>query len=129
MRGLRHSGYVNVLTDLATSIYGIGIAYNVPVSAISYHYPVAKSFILHNNYPNPFNPSTTISYTLIEPGFVSLKIYDIEGSEVAGLVNEYQVKNTYSLEFNADGLASGVYFYKLQVDNTFSETRKMILMQ
>jgi subtilisin family serine protease len=86
----------------------------------------SSEYGLENNYPNPFNPSTTIKYTLRENGFVSLKVYDILGREVAGLINEKQPAGSYNVTFNASGLVSGVYFYKLIV-NDFIEVKKMIL--
>ncbi len=85
-------------------------------------------FELGNNYPNPFNPSTIISYSIPEAGFVSLKIYDLKGEEVTTLVNEEKSAGKYRLEFNAEGLSSGTYFYKLQSGN-FSQTKKMILLR
>ncbi|MCH7723900.1 MAG: S8 family peptidase [Bacteroidetes bacterium] len=81
---------------------------------------------LNQNYPNPFNPSTTIKYNLKENGYVSLKIYDILGREVANLISEKQIAGSYNVIFNADGLVSGVYIYKLKV-NDFIEAKKMIL--
>ncbi len=87
-----------------------------------------KSFNLLQNYPNPFNPSTTISWQMPVNSFVSLKVYDALGKEVAVLVNEEKPAGTYELEFSANGLPSGVYFYRLQAGD-FIETRQMILMK
>ena len=83
---------------------------------------------LIQNYPNPFNPSTLISYQLKEKGFVSLKVYDMLGREVASLVNENQESGNYSVTFNAAGLPSGVYIYSLRV-NDFVQNNKMTLMK
>ena len=83
---------------------------------------------LIQNYPNPFNPATLISYQLKEKGFVSLKVYDMLGREVAGLVNENQESGKYSVTFNAAGLPSGVYIYSLRV-NDFVQNNKMTLMK
>jgi Secretion system C-terminal sorting domain len=85
-------------------------------------------FSLSQNYPNPFNPSTVIKYATGSTQFVSLKIYDVLGNEVALLVNEEKPAGSYEIEFNASQLSSGLYFYKLTSDN-FSETKKMILMK
>lgn len=83
-------------------------------------------FELKDNYPNPFNPSTTIKYELPAGGFTSLKIYDILGKEVAALVNERQDAGIYSVQWNASNYSSGIYFYKLQSDK-FVQTKRMIL--
>jgi len=85
-----------------------------------------NEYFLSQNYPNPFNPSTNIKFGLREAGFVSLKIYDVLGNEVAALVNEYKSAGNYEVSFGKSGLASGTYIYRL-VTNNFSETRKMIL--
>ena len=86
------------------------------------------SFDLSQNYPNPFNPSTTINYDLPVKSFVTLKVYDILGSEVATLVNENQDASHYSIKFDASKLSSGIYLYKLKAGD-FVQTRKMILMK
>ena len=88
-----------------------------------------KTFVLFQNYPNPFNPSTIISYSILKPGFVTLKIYDILGREIQTLVSEFRKANTYSVDFDARELASGIYFYNLQVGNNFAERKKMLLMR
>ena len=87
-----------------------------------------NTFSLDQNYPNPFNPSTKISFIIAETGFVSLKIYDVLGNEVSTLVNEELQSGTYEYNFDAKGLTSGIYFYKLQVES-FTETKKMILLK
>lgn len=94
-------------------------------SSVDSH-PPGYSYELKDNYPNPFNPSTTINYQLASNGFTSLKIYDILGKEVASLVNEKQDAGTYAVQWNASAFASGVYFYKLQ-SNGFVQTKRMIL--
>jgi len=85
-----------------------------------------KSIRLYQNYPNPFNPTTVINYQIPNDGFVTLKVYDILGKEVKTLVNEFQAKGKYSLNFDASRLASGIYFYQMRAGN-FSSTKKMIL--
>jgi hypothetical protein len=84
--------------------------------------------VLRQNYPNPFNPSTTISYDLPANNFVTLKVYDILGKEVATLVNGFQTRKRHEVTFNGAGLASGVYFYRLQTA-LFSEVKKMVLVK
>lgn len=80
---------------------------------------------LMKNYPNPFNPTTIISYKIKEPGFVSLKVYDVIGREVAELVNENKNIGIYSVKFDASELASGIYLYRITTNN-YVETKKML---
>jgi hypothetical protein len=89
---------------------------------------ILSRFILEQNYPNPFNPSTTINYSVSSSEFVALKVYDVLGNEVATLVNEEKPVGSYEVNFDARGLSSGIYFYKLQSGN-FIETKKMILLK
>ena len=89
---------------------------------------ILVSYDLAQNFPNPFNPSTTIRFQLPQDGMVTLKIFDILGSEVATLVNEEKVAGRYEINFNASSLASGVYIYKLQAGD-FVNSKKMILLK
>ncbi len=86
------------------------------------------NYQLAQNYPNPFNPSTQITFKLPEAGFVSLKVFDVIGREVAELVNEVKPAGNYDVNFNAAGLASGIYFYRIK-SGKFIDTKKMILMK
>jgi hypothetical protein len=83
---------------------------------------------LFANYPNPFNPTTVIKYQLSDASQVSLKVYDAMGREIATLVNSYQNKSSYDVTFSANGLASGIYFYKLNA-NGVQMINKMLLMK
>lgn len=85
-------------------------------------------FKLGDNFPNPFNPSTRISYSIPRESFVTLKIYDNIGREIAALVNGVKDEGNYSVDFKADGLAAGVYYYKLVVGNQ-SQVKRMILVK
>jgi len=85
-----------------------------------------SEFMLYNNYPNPFNPSTTIRYSIPEASFTSIKIYDALGNQVSSLVNETKTAGTYEVMFNATNLSSGIYYYELQA-GSFTQTKKMIL--
>lgn len=89
-----------------------------------------SDFSLSQNFPNPFNPSTIINYKLADREFVSLKIYDLLGNEVATLVNEEKPAGNYNVDFQSHNfnLSSGTYFYRLQAGN-FVETKKMILLK
>jgi hypothetical protein len=85
-----------------------------------------NEYFLAQNYPNPFNPSTKISYGIQEAGVVNIKVYNILGSEVLTLVNEHKPAGNYEVSFGEGELASGVYIYRLTINN-FVQTRKMIL--
>jgi len=87
-----------------------------------------EEFRLYQNNPNPFNPSTVINCLIPEQSFITLKVYDILGKEVVTLVSGEKQMGTYEVEFNANGLTSGVYFYQLRTRD-FVETRKMLLMK
>jgi glucuronoarabinoxylan endo-1,4-beta-xylanase len=80
------------------------------------------------NYPNPFNPSTVISYQLPVTGYVTLKIYDLLGSEIATLVNGEIEAGYHEVNFDASKLSSGIYFYRLQAGNVV-DMKKVILMK
>jgi hypothetical protein len=87
-----------------------------------------QGFYLEQNYPNPFNPTTTISYQITGLSFVTIKIYGVLGNEMGTLINEEKPAGSYEVGFDAKGLPSGIYFYKLQAGN-FVETKKMILLR
>ncbi|OIP59447.1 MAG: hypothetical protein AUK34_07920 [Ignavibacteria bacterium CG2_30_36_16] len=93
---------------------------------------VPKNFSLEQNYPNPFNPSTTIEFKVAEPGYVSIKIFDALGREVAALVNEFMQPGNYKTSFNTSSfsqrITSGIYFYRLETPS-FTQTKKMILLK
>jgi Secretion system C-terminal sorting domain/Immune inhibitor A-like, MAM domain len=86
------------------------------------------TFSLAQNYPNPFNPTTTISYTVASPSVVSLKIFDVLGREVATVVNKAMPSGRYEATWDASGVASGLYFYRLDA-GSFVEVKKMMLLR
>lgn len=88
----------------------------------------AKEFKLSQNFPNPFNPTTTINFSLPKDGFVTLKVYNAIGQEVATLLNGFRKAQSYNVEFDASNLPSGVYIYKVQADNN-TISKKMVLMK
>jgi Secretion system C-terminal sorting domain len=93
-----------------------------------------QDYTLCQNYPNPFNPTTTISYRLKENGYVKLMVYDTKGSLIKVLVNGTKDPGYYETEFNAKGLASGIYFYRIEVfgkgsTSVFSEMKKTVLLK
>jgi hypothetical protein len=96
------------------------------VDAKGNNHPI--SFQLYQNYPNPFNPSTTISFSIPSKSFVTLKVYDLIGRELATLVSEELPAGNHSRQWIATGLSSGVYFYRLQTAS-FTQTRKLILLR
>jgi hypothetical protein len=116
---------------LFAGIRGGGLWY-LPLSEVTsidiLNTEIPMNYTLSQNYPNPFNPSTTISFTLPSRSFVAFKIFDLLGREVATIVSEALSAGTYTRRWNADGLSSGVYFYRLQA-GTFIETKKLVLLR
>ena len=132
--------YTYVFTAAGTNPYycqlhggpgGIGMSGTIivqdPVSVPGEEF-FAEKFELNQNYPNPFNPSTKINFVLPFESFVSIKVYDIIGNEVAMLVNETKSAGKYDVEFNADKLPSGIYVYQLTA-GSFIQSKKMILLR
>ncbi len=103
-------------------------ATNEPVSVREEKTGIAESYELHQNYPNPFNPATIINYEIPKAGFVNITVYNLIGEKVETLVNEFKNAGKYKLNFNAENLRSGVYFYTIKADN-FISTRKMVLIR
>ncbi len=89
---------------------------------------IPNGFRLSQNYPNPFNPSTKINWQSPVGSWQTLKVYDVLGNEVAKLVDEYKPSGNYEVDFKAENLTSGIYFYQLKAAN-FVETKKMILLK
>jgi hypothetical protein len=86
------------------------------------------NYVLYQNYPNPFNPTTAIRYELPQGGIVTIDIYDILGQKVKTILNEFQKADRYETSFNAIGLSSGVYIYRMKV-NDFITSKKMVLLK
>ncbi len=99
-----------------------------PTSVADKDGSMPDQYALLQNYPNPFNPTTAISYQLKAVSYVSLKVYDALGKEVAILVNRTESPGTYTVSFNASGLPSGVYFYRLNAGN-YTATNKMVVVK
>jgi hypothetical protein len=89
---------------------------------------IPSAYALEQNFPNPFNPGTTINFSIPTEGFVTLDVYNSIGQKVATLVNETKTAGTYAVNFDASDLTSGIYFYKISSGN-FAETKKMILLK
>jgi hypothetical protein len=101
---------------------------NDSTTSVNTHLNYPTEYALLQNHPNPFNPSTKIKYFIPELSFVTIKVFDSLGKDVATLVNEEKPVGSYEIDFNAIGLTSGVYFYRLQAGN-FVETKRMVLLK
>jgi hypothetical protein len=112
-------------TFTATKLNGSGVTVSVKGMAGK---NVPQAFTLLQNYPNPFNPSTTIAFSLPSQSFVSLKVFDVLGREVATIVSEEMAAGTYSRRWNATKLSSGIYFYRLQAGSN-TQMKKLILLK
>jgi hypothetical protein len=89
---------------------------------------VVNKYSLSQNYPNPFNPTTTIDYSLAKPGLVRIELYNMLGQKVETVVNENKIAGHYTVNWNAKGMSSGIYFYRIQ-SGDFIKTRKMLLVK
>ena len=130
--------------NIEDTVSGIGAKFISPARSVQYiliepgNFPLEvkpgeiarnlESFYLQQNYPNPFNPNTNIRFTISKAGKVILKVYNLIGQELTTIVNEYKNPGTYNVDFNAAGLSSGIYFYKIVTGN-FSDTKKMMLLK
>ncbi len=121
------SGFLNGHVGTELIIDDIAFSFEGSTDMIE-HKNMKTNFTLNQNYPNPFNPVTTISYSIASSAIVELKVYDVLGNEITSLVNGEQPAGTYKVNFDTQGLSSGMYFYTLQSDG-FIETRKMILIK
>jgi hypothetical protein len=99
----------------------------IPLTGINSNNNIPNSFELKQNYPNPFNPGTTIEFNLASASNIKLRVYDMLGRQVAMLVDDFRQAGNYKISYDAGRLASGVYYYTLQADNGFRETKKMVL--
>jgi hypothetical protein len=108
--------------------WGDSFTVPVPTGIAENETNLPVEYALKQNYPNPFNPVTTIKYQIPAMSFVTLKVYDVLGSEIITLVNEEKPVGSYEVTFNAVELPSGIYFYRLQAGD-FVETKKMVLMK
>ncbi|MEO6693865.1 MAG: FG-GAP-like repeat-containing protein [Ignavibacteria bacterium] len=123
-RGLRET-FTNVaLNNFYDATEGVGIISGIQNVTNT----VPGQFTLNQNYPNPFNPTTNISYSLSVSNFISLKVYSISGKEIVTLVSQKQPAGNYEISFDAEGVSSGIYFYKLSA-GSYSETKRMTLLK
>ncbi len=120
-------------SDIVNGLFVIKTTFSTGVSGNN-NLIQPNSFSLQQNYPNPFNPSTTIKFSMGSNSFVTLKIYDLQGKEVANIINDRRDGGSYEIAFNAGAynLSSGTYLYRLEVQNNtnnFIETKKMLLIK
>ena len=110
------------------SITTISLGGNTVTEVENHKQSNPMNFSLSQNYPNPFNPATTITFTMGKEDFVSLKIYDVLGREIETLIQKVVPGGIQSVQFNAEGLNSGIYLYRMTVGN-FSQSKKMMLLR
>ncbi|MDP2303738.1 MAG: T9SS type A sorting domain-containing protein [Ignavibacteria bacterium] len=124
---ISNDGLTNVSSD--TSSFNTGL-----LTSIKNDWKNDKGFSISNNYPNPFNGTTVISYTIAKAGNVRLSIYNSLGEEIANLVNGYQSENYYEVSFNAVNIPSGIYYYRIDAtasdgSESFSSVKKLVLLK
>jgi hypothetical protein len=115
----------SIPSDIVTA-YVAGALENKKAALVTHSVP--NEYSLQQNYPNPFNPSTTIQYSITEPGLVKLELYDVLGNKIRDLVNEFREMGAYNVVLNASNLPSGIYFYKISVNN-YVAIQKMSLLK
>jgi hypothetical protein len=122
--------YTNGMFFLTESTESTWYVWTIDDGAVSVtqNEPIPIEFSLEQNYPNPFNPSTKIKFSIPQGEYVSLRVFDILGNEIATLVNEKREPGTYEVTFDAANLTSGVYVYKLDAGD-FVQTKKLVLMK
>ncbi|MBK7632273.1 MAG: T9SS type A sorting domain-containing protein [Ignavibacteriales bacterium] len=126
-RGINNINSITKLKNYASTIHKC--YYNLFTTDIAGEKEILPiEYSLSQNYPNPFNPSTKLSYSITQPSIVSLKVYDVLGTEIETLVNEEKPVGVHELTWNAANLPSGVYFYRFQAGD-FVQTKKMILLK
>lgn len=114
-------------TDVTGGTYVTG-GCSGPFIGINNHNTITNGYSLEQNFPNPFNPSTSISFFLQKNGFVNLKVYDILGNEIETLLSENKPAGSYTVSFDGSKLANGIYFYKINIGD-FTDTKRMVLVK
>jgi len=114
------SDYLSRLNEILQSRFGLNSDESNKI--------IPKEYYLHQNFPNPFNPVTVISWQSPVSSHQTIKVYDILGKEIATLVDDFREAGVYEINFNASSLSSGVYIYKLQAGE-FVSSKKMILLK
>ena len=127
--GIQQMQFVNGNLGFSGGVAGTILKYSNPTSVNPEKNIIPDNFNVSQNFPNPFNPSTTIKYQVPQNSFVSLKVYNSLGQESATLVYGMVNAGTYDVRFNASNLSSGVYFYVIKAGNNFVQSKKMILIK
>ena len=123
------SAFVVIQSNSGSSPDTVKVSGNAnPITNVEQITGIPKVFALNQNYPNPFNPSTTISFSLPRSGFTILKIFDLLGRDVETIVSEELAAGTYTRQWNASKISSGIYFYRLQ-SGSFITTKKLLLLK
>jgi hypothetical protein len=129
MREYEKGNYINVFNHLTNSWKHAQFALGTKLKKTGETLPgIPNEFSIDQNYPNPFNPSTRINYQVPELSAVSIKVYDILGNLVTTLVDEVLEPGYYNVEWNADKLSSGVYFYSMK-SGSYTSTKKLLLLK
>ena len=123
-----YNGIIEIIHNAVGSPDSVSVMGNGIPTGIEDEMTLPVSYKLYQNYPNPFNNSTVIKYSIPQEGIVTLKVYNLLGEEVAKLVNDIKQTGNYETSFDATGLPSGIYFYRLRTGD-FIDTKKMILLK
>jgi|WetSurMetagenome_2_1015567.scaffolds.fasta_scaffold15356_4 plastocyanin len=131
-----NTSYSYIITASGTYNYkctpheGMGMVgvINVLTSSISRNESTALTYTLKQNYPNPFNPTTNINFSIPKSGLVNITIYNEIGKEVETIVNQNLTEGSYTINYDASKLSSGIYFYRIKAGE-FGETKKMLLIK
>jgi hypothetical protein len=118
-------------SDAAAKVLSNALAWLNGITSVDHDLPglnTPKVYSLHQNFPNPFNPKTTIQYSISNGGLVSIKVYNVLGEEIASLVNRNQAPGFYEVIFDGNSLPSGIYYYQLMI-NDFIGTKKLVLLK
>jgi hypothetical protein len=118
-----------IISGDPNTVYVDNVFFSKTVTAIENLDEMPAAFQLQQNFPNPFNPSTSISYTIAQPAFVQLNIFNANGQLVEALPQGFQSMNTYNIIWNATEMASGVYYYSLMIDGKQTSAKRMILVK
>ncbi|MDR3666809.1 MAG: T9SS type A sorting domain-containing protein [Ignavibacteriaceae bacterium] len=134
LHNTRHLYYKLTAEDKTGHVSAPSAELTVTLNSIGNNYSVINDYHLYQNYPNPFNPTTTISYQLKEKSYAKLMVYDITGRLIKVLANETKESGYYETDFNAKGLASGIYLYRIEVIGkgnipVFSDMKKCVLIK
>jgi len=124
---LDKKGNLYLAGDMSTN-YGT-VKFSPIMTGVVHSNILPSKFVLLQNYPNPFNPSTIINYKCSMFNYISLKVYDILGNEVATLINENKPAGSYDVQFNGSDYPSGIYFYSLIIDGNVADTKRMVLLK